>query len=325
MRMIQETLPVFTNAEYIRAHLLLATRVAYMMGRKLEEADWANVYCAAKGIPEQGWSNLNIDVMHQGLGVEHKMLGIHSDKPIVTWCGTTQMHPSLTRSIRINSTDDDPNAVMRDVFAQYAELVEKRKAKVRETTSGEEIDMRIGWLLWRRNLSEFLYFEYAMIPPNPKHYWAKWEERTKGTSRKGSKNLWVYHKKTKQKRYSITTQAGVKIQPYFDVPLPDDPHLYLFTVQGELLNSGVVRIWVTASTARELERILGDLSADHLSAAIVEAGSNMEVIQEGGIVAEDEARSILLTKEAYFSLTRAFPGVSDEHRVQLFVAYLRER
>ena len=42
-----------------------------MMGRKLEEGDWAEVYCRAKGLPNQGWSNLNIDVMHEGLGVEH--------------------------------------------------------------------------------------------------------------------------------------------------------------------------------------------------------------------------------------------------------------
>ena len=44
-----------------------------MMGRKFEEGDWADVYCTAKNIPNRGWSNLNIDVIYNGLGVEHKM------------------------------------------------------------------------------------------------------------------------------------------------------------------------------------------------------------------------------------------------------------
>ncbi len=68
--MMDQTLPAFTEQEYMQAHVLLATRVAYMMGRKLEEADWADVYCAAKRIPKQGWSNLEIDVVHENLGVE---------------------------------------------------------------------------------------------------------------------------------------------------------------------------------------------------------------------------------------------------------------
>ena len=45
-----------------------------MMGCKLEEEDWNRVYCEAKGIPHSGWSNLNIDVIHAGLGVEQKLL-----------------------------------------------------------------------------------------------------------------------------------------------------------------------------------------------------------------------------------------------------------
>jgi hypothetical protein len=34
-----------------------------MMGRKLEEGDWAEVYCRANGIPKKGWSNLKLDIM----------------------------------------------------------------------------------------------------------------------------------------------------------------------------------------------------------------------------------------------------------------------
>ena len=54
-------LPAFRKEELERDHVLLATRVAFMMGRKFEEGDWSYVYCKAKEIPEQGWSNLNID------------------------------------------------------------------------------------------------------------------------------------------------------------------------------------------------------------------------------------------------------------------------
>ena len=75
-----KTLPAFTKEEYHNAHILLASRVATMLGRKLEEGDWAEVYCKAKNIPIQGWSNLSIDILHKGLGVEHKMLCKPSDK-----------------------------------------------------------------------------------------------------------------------------------------------------------------------------------------------------------------------------------------------------
>ena len=50
------------------------------------------MYCGAKGIPEQKWSNLNIDVMHGNLGVEHKMLCYRSKPSILAACGTSLMH-----------------------------------------------------------------------------------------------------------------------------------------------------------------------------------------------------------------------------------------
>ncbi len=48
-----KTLPAFSPEEREQVHTLLATHVAYMMGRKLEEGDWAEVYCRAKGIPNE--------------------------------------------------------------------------------------------------------------------------------------------------------------------------------------------------------------------------------------------------------------------------------
>jgi hypothetical protein len=315
-----KTLPAFTAEEFARAKRLLAARVAYMMGRKFEEDDWAYVYCAAKNIPKTGWSNLNIDIMHNGLGVEHKMLK-KSDKPLKDLCGSSLMHPAATRSIRIPTTDSDPDVLMRDVLNQYAELISERKEKVRESNPSVEPDMRTGWLLWQDNLREFLYFEEEMLPPNPDDYFAEWRE-SGGGSRKASKNLWVYEKETGHKRFSITTRAGAKIQPYFDVPPPNDPNLYFFRVQGEILDDGLIRVWITASTARELKRLIGDLSTGKLSDIIVQATLKAPDMLKEQKSQFEVAVPLDITVEAYQSLTGSFPGVSDEHMMQLLVKHL---
>src|SRR5438309_1435125 len=117
------TLPAFSSDEKGIAKRLLASRVAQMMGRKFEEGDWSAVYCRAKGIPDQGWSNLHIDVVHDGLGVEHKMLCVGEKKPLMGLAGTTLMHPAATRSIRIASTEIDADHAMRDVLEQYRHLI----------------------------------------------------------------------------------------------------------------------------------------------------------------------------------------------------------
>src|SRR5438094_166328 len=101
-------LKALSPEEREQAHGLLAARVAQMMDRPFEEGDWVDVYCAAKGIPRQDWSNLNLDVAHNGLGVEQKKLGKDSKKPITHWCGMSLMHPALTRSIRVPPPSTDP-------------------------------------------------------------------------------------------------------------------------------------------------------------------------------------------------------------------------
>jgi hypothetical protein len=98
---VVKTFPAFTTGQRDLVHRLLAAKVAVMMGRKLEEADWTEVYCRAKNIPPQHWSNLYPDVVHNGLGVELKMLCYRSDTEIEQACGETLMHPAATRSIRI--------------------------------------------------------------------------------------------------------------------------------------------------------------------------------------------------------------------------------
>jgi len=237
-----KTLQAFTESERQRVHSLLAANVAFMMGRKLEEADWSSAYCRAKNIPERGWSNLDIDVAHEGLGVEHKMLSRVPNKPIMAWSGQTLMHPSLTRKIRISSIDSSPEKVKAESLEQYADLVAKQLTALRsDAPDGQSADLRAGWMLWQTSLREFLYFEQEILVPNPKDYTAQWEERPANKSRKGSRNLWIYEKDLGAKRFSVTTVAGAKIQPYFDVPPPTDPNLYFFKVQGEEISPGKPR------------------------------------------------------------------------------------
>lgn len=306
------------------AHMLLASKVATMMGRKFEEGDWAYVYCNAKGIPVRGWSNLNIDVMHQGFGVEHKMLCVRSDKSIKEYCGTSLMHPAATRSIRIPSTKGNPTRVAREVLRQYAELIQERRKKLAQDAPDVKPDLRTGWLLWQEGLREFLYFEHKMVEPDPDDYYAVWKE-SGGGSRKTSKNLWVYEKDTERKRYSITTVAGAKIQPYFDIPPPNDPY---FRVQGEEIEAGLVRIWVTSTTALLLQQKLGNLEKDTISSAILKAIEAAMKLQEADkrqpASPHDMAKPIFISREAYEALANVYPGVSDEHRMQLFVRSIME-
>jgi hypothetical protein len=345
------TLPAFRADEYKKAHLFLATQVAEMMGRKFEENDWAKVYCAAKGITLGSWSNLNIDITYGNLGVEHKMIGRKKNRPIMDACGTCIMHPAGTRSIRIPA-EEDPTMAARNVLQQYVEIVEFRTALVRTVneyhhdrrTKAETVmalqalgmsptsakaalpvekrpigsaddppDMRIGWLLWQGGLREFLYFEEAMTKPNPQEYFAEWHE-SGGGRRKKSRNLWVYSAQTKAKVYSITTEAGAKIQPYFTVPPPNDPNLYHFIVQGEACANGLVRVWLTQVTADLLRDAVGTLTPETIDAAVAQAKLEQKRQEKGyanpfGVLAVE----VLVSTATYERLQEVFSGVSDEH------------
>ena len=154
--------------------------------------------------------------------------------------------------------------------------------------------------------------------PNPEEFWAEWKE-SGGGARKKSRNLWVYEKKSGKKRYSITTQAGAKIQPYFDVPPPNDPNIYKFTVQGEAVSSGLIRVWLTKSTALFLERIIGSLDTEHLEKIISDASMLDAEVQ---LAAIEPGIPVLITERAYSILTEKFKGISDEHRFQLLIQFL---
>lgn len=295
-----------------------------MMGRKLEEDDWNKVYCAAKNIPHMPWSNLNIDINYGGLGVEQKLLRCSGldGRSIKSVCGTTMMHPSATRSIRINDVSLSADEVMQDVLEQYRQLIDSRKEKVRAKCPEIEPDLRIGWLIWEDSLTEFLYFEQRFESPRVSDYYATWNETAARGARKPSKSLWIYERATNKKRFSVTTSAGIKIQPYFDVPSPSDPNLYYFRVQSEVIDSDRIQIWVSASTANAIRRLLGDLDPIKISEAIKIAAKFYAEVEITPSKEVEVAQPIQMTREAFEIFERTWDGVSNEHTAQLFVESL---
>lgn len=318
------TLPVFDEAQFKKTKILLAAKVASMMGRKLEEGDWSEVYCKAKDLPDNGWSNLHIDVNHKELGIEFKMLRIAQlrGRPIKSVCGTTLMHPAATRSIRIDDVSLDANDVMADVLTQYAALIEERTRRVSQNSSGNAVDMRFGWLLWEDELKEFLYFEERMQKPDPSQFYAEWNETAARGARKSSKSLWIYEKGTNKKRYSVTTSAGIKIQPYFDVPAPSDANLVYFRVQSERLDEDTILLWVAATTAEQLKRRLGSIEKDVVSQAVFEAAEKDRLDDDFSIEDLHAAVPIQVSKGAFDLLVTHWEAVSDEHRMQLLLKSL---
>lgn len=317
--MTVNTLRAFDEQQRSLANNLLSAKVATMLGRKMEEDDWDFVYRNTKDIPITEWSNLHIDVDHNGLGVEHKMLRIKKRGSILDECGTTKMHPSGTRSIRIPETDD-PHEAMLDIMEQYCNLIDSRRDKVRtNNTLSDETDMRIGWLLWKETLEEFLYFEEEMKKPKVDNLYASWNETPARGARKSSRSLWIYDKVTKKKVYSVTTVAGAKIQPYFDIPLPDDPNLYHFKVQGVSIGDGLIKVWLTKTTASYLKTLIGGLDKDSISAAIKKINSSSistataDYIKDG---IHNIAVPIIINSEDYETLKNKSEYISDEYMFQ---------
>lgn len=302
---------------------LLALRVAQKMGGKMEEDDWTSVYCAAKGIPPQTWSNLSIDVIHDGLGVEHKMLCYRSKPSLLEACGTRLMHPAATRSLRLPDDTTDPQKVMFDVLDQYQQLLHQRRESIARNAniSVEETDLRTGWLLWQTSLKEFLYFEETTVAPSPDDYYAEWVENKSNGRRKSSRNLWIYEKSTGTKRFSLTTAAGIKLQPYFDVPGARDENLYHWTVIGETLDFGDVRIWLTKRTADALSNLAGSLQKQNVSDFVVSALKGIELDEDELLLIGEEngATDVVLTEEAYAVLGSHFTSMNDDHLIQKFL------
>jgi hypothetical protein len=319
--MAVKTLSVFNEEEKNLATDILSAKVSTMLGRKMEEDDWDFVYCHTKNIPRSAWSNLQIDIIHDGIGVEHKMLRVKKSGSILNECGTTKMHPAGTRSIRIPD-EEDPDKAMTDILNQYNDLIDIRIGNVLSKTSKKIADMRFGWLLWKENLEEFLYFEEEMVKVDPQLYCAKWNITPARGSRKASRSLWIYEKSTGKKKYSVTTDAGAKIQPYFDIPAPNDRFLYHFKVQGVQVDGGLVQVWLTRSTAKYLELLLGSLDSDKLSQAIDEFDIQGLVSQENVAISESIAVKVLIKEDSYSKLKTLFEPISDEYMLQQFAIQL---
>lgn len=323
-----KTLPVFSNTQFLLASDLLSAHIATMQGRKMEESDWDFIYCASKNIPKSNWSNLHIDINHNGLGVEHKMLRITKNGTLLDECGTTKMHPAGTRSIRIPN-ESNPQLVMIDILNQYNELISIRTHHVLEKSNQKyNIDMRIGWLLWKETLDEFLYFEEPMLKQDPNNFYAEWNTTPAKGARKASKSLWIYDKNSGKKKYSITTTAGAKIQPYFDIPPPNDANLYHFKTQGVITSSGLVRIWLTKSTAKYLELLVGSLASEELSNAIDDfnLNKNQNLVKDELVNSpHDIAIAVEIRKSAYQKLKESFTPISDEYLMQQFAMKLGEK
>jgi hypothetical protein len=107
------------------------------------------------------------------------------------------------------------------------------------------------------------------------------------------------------------------------VPPLTDPNVYIFTVIGETIRAGFVRVWLTDATARELKRIVGSLDTKTLSKAVLDTA---KLVEKRDVTEEAEreiAHPFTITLEAYDALQGAFPGVSDEHCFQLLASQLR--
>lgn len=313
-------LPVeLSQVEKEKIKRLLASKVVGMFGRKLEEADWTEVYCKARGIPNQSWSNLKLDVMVPGFGLEIKMLGV-KDVPIVNQCGTSLMHPSATRSISLPT--GNAQSAMRQVLTEYSELLEKRRKSV-EDQFGIPSELRSGWLLWKRSLDEFLYFEEKLEVPDFSKFTADWYEHNSDSARKRSRNLWIFDQNGR-KRYSVTTERGVKVQPYFDIPPLGAKNLSIFKIQGEEVENEAIRIWLTAST---YENLLSLFNSNSYSKEMSELLGGLPAISEGDVLASLEAdlREIKIDKKVYVNLCNKIQGVSDEHRIRQFISHVKGR
>ena len=161
-----------------------------------------------------------------------------------------------------------------------------------------------------------------MEKPKPDDYYAGWNETAARGSRKSSRSLWIYEKATGKKRYSVTTSAGIKIQPYFDVPPPSDPNLAYFRVQSEPLDDDTIILWVAAATAAQLQERLGSIDKEVVSRAVFEAAQKER--GDGAVAIDDlhTAVPIWVSKKAFDLLIRSWKAVNDDHRVQLLIQSL---
>ena len=171
-------------------------------------------------------------------------------------------------------------------------------------------------------LREFLYFEEAMTKPDPAKYTATWNNTPARGTRKASKSLWIFDKQIGAKRYSVTTSAGIKIQPYFDVPPPGDPNLLYFRVQSEPLDDDTVVLWVSAATAERLKELLGSTDRQVVSDAVSRASRSSVPDTQADTADASLAVPIQVSKEAFDILIEHWETVNDDRRIQQLIEVL---
>lgn len=302
-------------------------------GRKLEEGDWTEVYCAAVGVEDTGWSNLEIDVIGKindvPRAIEMKMLGL-GDDPVVDALGSWKMHPAATRRVTLN-TAISPEDAMQAVLDDYSDVLASHRKRASETLGVDEslVELKSGWLLWRQDLSEFAYWEEELKVPEIGSLRAEWRERqgTSGGRRRVTKNLWIYDVETDRKIYSVTDPAaGTKIQPYFKVPDSLDE---LHHFQTRTVEDGSVTVWLDLPTEASLQSVLserlkiGESEADAIARLAAEYAASAPSDSEqnsGSLVA-----SVVLPVDAYAAVSDRSGGADDNSAIKLFVEWLLAR
>jgi hypothetical protein len=249
-----EFLQAFTPDERLRMEIELSCLVRDLQGRKLEEADWNNIYCRVKGCHPKNWSNLSFrDYYHQGVGVEFKMLCRKNPSHDM---GRTLMHPSATRTISFNP-DGSADEAAHMVMTQWRKTIEDFRQRVALTSTIREPDLRWGVLLWTKSHSEFLYFETRLECPDFFHFQGQWiEGKHRGNP---TRNLCIFDKNGRKHFTCTLPKNGSKLQPYFDIPtIEQGSELFRFSLPPH------VPLYVSPTTAKSVRDISPGWSADHI-------------------------------------------------------------
>ena len=164
------------------------------------------------------------------------MLRPAGDKPVRNVFGMRLMHPSATRSIRIE--DGEANEVMRKVLAQYADFIGQRREFIRQRCPDGEPDLRTGWVLWQSNLKEFVYFEEETLIPSPADFIAEWHENEgRGGERKAEASGSM--RKTRDRRNTQSLQVPApKFSPILTFRQPATRTPIISGCKGRSSNQG---------------------------------------------------------------------------------------
>lgn len=206
-------LPVFTDKQFEKLKAEWSLAISSIGLSKLEEEHWTDIYCKILGIDPQGFSNLfGKDIEYKDRVIEMKC--IRKEYPF----SPRIMHPALTRKVEEWNSSDPPEKSMRVVIDGYNQLI-------RDTFGAKEA--RWGLLVYSNAYSHATYFEYPITTLNVNELTAQYNHSKRSGSRRATTNLWIFQDGIKI--MSVTSpSAGMKIQPYFNVPAKNDHRYDLF-------------------------------------------------------------------------------------------------